>query len=100
MAPHLRHHKLNNAQSPAVVVGRLGWLGPPVEVCPEFELIAIENATARGDDVLEISKCPEAQMIGHMRHVRLPASWRFSLSASPVPENPLPTPSAGVRITR
>src|SRR5689334_3832282 len=30
---------------------------------------------------------------------RLPASWRFSLSASPIPENPLPTLSAGVRIT-
>src|SRR3954471_10228386 len=31
--------------------------------------------------------------------VRLPDSWRFSLSASSLPENPLPTPSAGVRIT-
>src|SRR5215203_6016913 len=30
-----------------------------MEVCPEFELIAIENATARGHDVLELSKCPE-----------------------------------------
>jgi len=27
-----------------------------VEVCARFELIGIENATARGDDVLEISK--------------------------------------------
>src|SRR5215203_3949105 len=27
-----------------------------MEVCSGFELIAIENATARGDDVLEISK--------------------------------------------
>src|SRR3954452_7243944 len=27
-----------------------------MEVCPEAELIAIENATALGDDVLEISK--------------------------------------------
>src|SRR4051812_9981996 len=32
--------------------------------------------------------------------VRLPDSWRFSLSASSLPENPLPTPSAKVRITR
>src|SRR4051794_30580536 len=31
--------------------------------------------------------------------VRLPDSWRFSLSASSLPENPLPTPSAGVRMT-
>src|SRR3954452_757414 len=30
--------------------------------------------------------------------VRLRDSWRFSLSAFPIPENPLPTPSAGVRI--
>src|SRR5215203_5091233 len=31
--------------------------------------------------------------------VRLPDSWRFSLSASSLPENPLPTRSAGVRMT-
>src|SRR3954462_5270283 len=31
--------------------------------------------------------------------VRPPDSWRFSLSAFPIPENPPPTPSAGVRIT-
>src|SRR3954467_6195149 len=31
--------------------------------------------------------------------VRLPDPWRFSLSASSLPENPLPTPSAGVRIS-
>src|SRR5215210_5466211 len=30
--------------------------------------------------------------------VRLRDSWRFSLSASPIPENPLPAPSAGVRM--
>src|SRR4051794_14991260 len=30
---------------------------------------------------------------------RLPDSWRFSLSASSVPENPKPTPSAAVRMT-
>src|SRR3954452_23083430 len=30
--------------------------------------------------------------------VRLPDSWPFSLSASSLPENPLPTPSAGVRM--
>src|SRR6185295_4338545 len=38
---------------------RASWLGPPVEVCPGFELIAIENATALGHDVLELSKRPE-----------------------------------------
>src|SRR4051794_15908621 len=31
--------------------------------------------------------------------VRPPDSWRFSLSAFPIPENPTPTPSAGVRIS-
>jgi hypothetical protein len=30
-----------------------------MEVCPWFELIAIENATALGDDLLEFSKGPE-----------------------------------------
>ena len=30
-----------------------------MEVCAGFELIAIENATALGDDVLEIGKLPE-----------------------------------------
>src|SRR4051812_42594779 len=38
-------------------------------------------------------------MVGHMRHIRRSGSWRFSLSASPIPENPLPAPSAGVRMT-
>jgi len=70
-----------------------------VEVCPGFELIASENAAALGHDSLEISKRREAQMVGHMRHVRRSDSWRFSLSASPIPENPPPAPSAGVRIT-
>src|SRR5215204_7361065 len=37
-------------------LGRDVWLGPPMEVCAGFELIVIENATARGHDVLEISK--------------------------------------------
>src|SRR4051794_39153604 len=30
-----------------------------MEVCPWFELIGIENATALGDDLLEFSKGPE-----------------------------------------
>src|SRR3954453_10848888 len=38
------------------LLGRDVWLGPPMEVCTRFELIAIENATALGHDVLEISK--------------------------------------------
>src|SRR3954463_6418530 len=37
-------------------LGRDVWLGPPVEVRAGFELIVIENATALGHDVLEISK--------------------------------------------
>src|SRR3954466_14171308 len=44
------------------VSGRLGrnsWLGPLVEVCPGFELIASEDAAALGHDLLEFSKGPE-----------------------------------------
>ena len=37
----------------------MSGLGPPMEVCARFELIPIENATALGHDVLEISKRPE-----------------------------------------
>ena len=39
-----------------------------MEVCAGFERIAIENTTTRGDDLLEIGKGREAQMICHMRH--------------------------------
>ena len=39
-----------------------------MEVCAGFELIVIENATALGHDVLELSKRREAQMIRHKRH--------------------------------
>src|SRR3954464_316946 len=49
-------------------LGRDVWLGPPVEVCAGFELIAVENATALGDDVLKIGEGLEAQVIRHMRH--------------------------------
>src|SRR5215213_4863660 len=35
---------------------RDSWLGPPMEVCAGFELIAIENTTALGDDLLEIGQ--------------------------------------------
>src|SRR3954465_2058376 len=38
------------------LIGRDVWLGPPVEVCAGFELIAVENATALGDDVLKIGE--------------------------------------------
>ena len=39
-----------------------------MEVCPWFELIAIENATALGDGLREIGEGREAQMIRHMGH--------------------------------
>src|SRR3954463_1190863 len=38
------------------LLGRDVWLGPPVEVWARFELIVIENATALGHNLLEISK--------------------------------------------
>src|SRR3954466_4768948 len=70
-----------------------------MEVCAGFELIAIENATALGHDVLEISKRPEAQMIGHMRHGSPPRLMAFQSILSPNRRESLPTPLAGVRIT-
>ena len=69
-----------------------------MEVCSGFELIAIENATARGDDVLEISKRREAQMIRHMRHGSPPRLMALQSILSPNRRESLPTPSAGVRI--
>src|SRR5215204_13361 len=69
-------------------LGRDVWLGPPVEVCPGFELIAIENAAALGHDSLEISKGREAQMIRHMRHGSPPRPWHLSLSAAALSGNP------------
>src|SRR4051812_50202792 len=37
-------------------LGRLGWLGPPVEVCPERELIAIEDPATVCDGAFEIGE--------------------------------------------
>src|SRR3954471_15031215 len=42
-------------RSPAEL-GRLGWLGPPVEVCPETELIAIEASATVCDDAFQIGE--------------------------------------------
>src|SRR5215218_1138463 len=69
-----------------------------MEVCPGVELIAIENATALGHDVLEISKRPEAQMIRHMRHGSPPRLIALQSILSPNRRESLPTPSAGVRM--
>jgi hypothetical protein len=60
-----------------------------MEVCAGFELIAIENTTTRGDDLLEIGKGREAQMIRRMRH-----------GSPPRLRESKPTPSPGGRITR
>ena len=70
-----------------------------MEVCTGFELIVIENATALGHDVLELGKRGEAQMIGHMRHGSPPRLLALQSILSPNRREPLPTPSAGVRIT-
>src|SRR5215217_3263648 len=69
-----------------------------MEVCPGFELIAIENATALGHDVLELSKRGEAQMIRHMRHGSPPRLIALQSILSPNRRESLPTPSAGVRM--
>ena len=62
-----------------------------MEVCAGFELIVIENATALGDDVLEISKRREAQMIGHMRHGSPPRLLALQSILSPNRRESLPT---------
>ena len=70
-----------------------------MEVCAGFELIVIENATALGHDVLELSKRGEAQMIRHMRHGSPPRLLALQSILSPNRRESLPTPSAGVRMT-
>ena len=59
----------------------------------------MENATARGDDVLEIGEGLEAQMIRHMRHGSPPRLMALQSILSPNRRESLPTPSAGDRIT-
>src|SRR5215211_1065088 len=70
-----------------------------MEVCPGFELIAIEDATALGHDVLELSKRREAQMIRHKRHGSPPRLMALQSILSPNRRESLPTPSAGDRMT-
>ena len=71
-----------------------------MEVCPGFELIAIENAAALGHDLLELSKRPEAQMIRHMRHGSPPRLMALQPILSPNRRESLPTPSARDRMRR
>ena len=68
--------------------------------CPGFELIAIQDATALGDDLLKIGKGRETQMIRHMRHGSPPRLMALQSILSPNRRESLPTPSAGVRIIR
>src|SRR5215207_9343226 len=70
-----------------------------MEVCAGFELIAIEDATALGHDVLELSKRREAQMIRHKRHGSPPRLLALQSILSPNRRESLPTPSAGDRMT-
>ena len=69
-----------------------------MEVCAGFELIAIENTTTRGDDLLEIGKGREAQMIGHMRHGSPPRLMAPQSVHSADLREPSPTPSLGDRL--
>src|SRR5215207_6750148 len=79
-----------------------------MEVCAGFERIAIENTTTRGDDLLEIGKGREAQMIGHMRHgspprLMAPQSVRSAdlreFSPPPFPRRPSHASSSRVKAT-
>src|SRR5215212_4448219 len=63
-----------------------------MEVCAGFELIAIENTTTRGDDLLEIGKGLEAQMIRHMRHGSSPRLMALQPIRVPDPGEPLTDP--------
>src|SRR5215212_3638215 len=63
-----------------------------MEVCAGFELIAIENTTTRGDDLLEIGKGREAQMIRHMRHGSSPRLMALQPIRVPDPGEPLTGP--------
>src|SRR3954466_12528407 len=85
--------------SRGLVSDRDSRLGPPVEVCAGFELIAIENTTALGDDLLEIGQGLEAQMIGHMRHGAPPRLMAPQSIGSTDLQESHQTPSPGNRIT-
>jgi hypothetical protein len=70
-----------------------------MEVCAGFELIAIENTTTRGDDLLEIGKGREAQMIGYMRHGAPPRLMAPQSVRSADLRESNPTPPPGNRMT-
>ena len=70
-----------------------------MEVCPGFKLVAIENAAALGDNLLELSKRPEAQMICYMRHGSPPRLMAPQPIDGRALREPHPAPSAGDRIT-
>src|SRR5215212_1886959 len=69
-----------------------------MEACAGFERIAIENTTPRGDDLLEIGKGREAQMIGYMRHGAPPRLMAPQFIRSADLRESHPTPSPGNRI--
>ena len=69
-----------------------------MEVCAGFELIAIENTTTRGDDLLEIGKGREAQMICHMCHGLPPRLMAPQSIRSADLRKSSPTPSPGNHI--
>src|SRR5687768_9404059 len=59
----------------------------------------MEAATALGDDVLEISKSREAQMIRQMRHGSSPRPMALQPICTPNPRESQATLSAGNRTT-
>jgi hypothetical protein len=70
-----------------------------MDVCAGFELIAIENATTRGDDVLEIGKGRNTQMICPMRHGSPPRLMAPQFIPSADRREASPTSSPGNRMT-
>src|SRR3954466_10648355 len=63
--------------SRGLVSDRDSRLGPPMEVCAGFELIAIENTTALGDDLLEIGQGLEVP-VGEWLILASGSSWRVA----------------------
>ena len=71
-----------------------------MEVCPETELMAIEDPATICDGSFEIGEGLEAQMIRHMRHGSSPRLIALQPILSLNRRESLPTRSAGDRMRR
>src|SRR3954451_22974382 len=74
----------NSASQTRLGLARDGWLGPPVEVCPETELIAIEASATVRDDA---------------RHGLPPRLMAHQPTRFTAAQESKPSPSPGIRIT-